>query len=150
MVDCDVTDVVAGGELCETRDVPDDGEDDHGQCSPPPDLAAFDFPDGIDPAGQRQVTTPPTHALFLLNNPLVVEQARVLAEENLRTGDNKARVIAAYHRTLQRDPSPDEIERSLGHIRQLGQELAGGDAQLRAWASFTQSLLASNEFRYID
>jgi hypothetical protein len=120
------------------------------RSSPPPDLAAFDFPDGIDPAGQRQVTTPPTHALFLLNNPLVVEQARVLAEENLRTGDNKARVIAAYHRTLQRDPSPDEIERSLGHIRQLGQELAGGDAQLRAWASFTQSLLASNEFRYID
>ena len=26
----DVTEGVAGGELCEPRDVPDDGEDDHG------------------------------------------------------------------------------------------------------------------------
>ena len=118
--------------------------------SPPPDLATFDFPDGIDTAGQRQVNTPPTHALFLLNNPLVVEQARVLAEECLGAGDDNARVIAAYHHTLQRDPSPEEVGRSLRHVRQLEQELSGADAVLRAWASFSQALLASNEFRYID
>ena len=120
------------------------------RSSPPPGLAAFDFPDGIDSAGQREVTSPPTQALFLLNHPLVVEQARSLAEHCLGLEGDEARVVAAYRRTLQREPSPVETGRALEHVRQLERELGGDDARARAWASFSQALLASNEFRYID
>ena len=48
LVDSDVTDVVAGGELCETRDVPDDGEDDHGNDVDGAGEAAEPVPGGED------------------------------------------------------------------------------------------------------
>ena len=44
--------------------------------SPPPELAAFDLPDFTVVTGQRDVTTLPTQALYLLNSPFVVEQSR--------------------------------------------------------------------------
>ncbi len=47
--------------------------------SPPPELAAFDLPDGVAASSQRAVTTLPTQALFLLNSRFVVEQAEAMA-----------------------------------------------------------------------
>ena len=122
--------------------------------SPPPDLAAFNFPSGTEVAGRRETSTPPTQALFFLNNPLVVAQARALADDLLTRPEatDEERVAAAFHRVLQRDPSATEIAGSLVHVREQENALAGADAtsRARAWASFCQALLASNEFRYID
>ncbi|MGB3117528.1 MAG: PSD1 and planctomycete cytochrome C domain-containing protein, partial [Verrucomicrobiales bacterium] len=47
--------------------------------SPPPELSAFDLPDGVAVAGKRDVTTLPTQALFLVNSPFVLDQSRRLA-----------------------------------------------------------------------
>lgn len=120
--------------------------------SPPLDLAAFDFPDGTKVTGKRNVSTPPTQALFLLNNPLVVAQSEALANRLLNEveSSDEARISKAYQRALQRKPSPDEIKRTLVHINELKKVLPGDDATAKAWASFCQVLLASNEFRYID
>ncbi len=120
--------------------------------SPPPELAAFDFPAAIAVTGKREETIRPTQALFLLNNPFVVEQAREMATHLLEDEgrDDDARISMAYSQALQRRPTTEESERALDHIRELRAELTGGDAELRAWASFCQALLASNEFRYID
>ena len=120
--------------------------------SPPPELAAFNFPAGTVTTGQRSASTPPTQALFFLNNPLVVAQARALAQAVLGASEatEEARVCAAYQRALQRDPDPTEIARALTHVRDQESALSGADATLRAWSSFCQALLASNEFRYID
>ena len=117
--------------------------------SPPPGLAAFDFPDGVKVNGKREVTTPPTQALFFLNNPFVVQQAHGFAKRLLEIAEDHKRVVAAYHRALQRDPTSSEIERALAHVHSIASELSKG-AELRAWASLCQALLASNEFRYID
>lgn len=119
------------------------------RSSPPPGLAAFDFPDGVKVNGKREVTTPPTQALFLLNNPFVVQQAHGFAKRLLEIAEDHKRVVAAYHRALQRDPTSSEIERALAHVHSIASELFKG-AELRAWASLCQALLASNEFRYID
>ena len=61
-----------------------------------------------------------------------------------------SRVTAAYRQALQRDPSEKETTRALSHIDEQETDLSGADSTIRAWASFCQALLASNEFRYID
>jgi mono/diheme cytochrome c family protein len=69
----------------------------------------FDFasPDAHSPG--RFETTVPQQALYLMNAPFAVQQARTLldATDTPETGE---RVRTLYHRTLQRDPSADEIE----------------------------------------
>ncbi len=139
--------------------------------SPPPDLAAFDLPDGRRPQGSRGETTLPTQALFLLNNPLLVESsrrfaARLLDEPNATMN---TRVRAAFRQALQRDPTDDELAATVTLVRTLMAELAdeasslaegGGGAEgetadpprseLDAWATVCQALLATNEFRYLD
>lgn len=114
--------------------------------SPPPELAAFDFPDFVSVKGQRDLSTVPGQALFLFNNPLVIEQAGFLAQQ-LLASDETERVRLAYHRSLNRDPNPEELYRALELVRATESEL---DSAEKAWASLCQALFASNEFRYID
>lgn len=130
--------------------------------SPPPELAAFDLPDGISVVSQRDETTLPTQSLYLLNNPFVVEQSQALAADVLSRSNesDSSRVLEVFRRVLQRNPSDLETLRSLEHVTTIEQSLEASDAtsttsqpmdrQLRAWASLTQALFATNEFRYID
>ena len=69
----------------------------------------FDFasPDVSTP--QRFYTTVPQQALFLMNSPFIVDQARALAadaEKASKTPDQQIDLI--YERVLQRDPERDE------------------------------------------
>ena len=132
--------------------------------SPPPELAAFDFPEGREVRGQREVSTQPTHALFLLNNPWVVKQSRLLASRLLAgahaddsaddsSEERAALVCASFRRVLARDPVEGESERALFHVRSIESDLSTESDERRrvhAWASLIQALMASNEFRYID
>ena len=123
--------------------------------SPPPELSAFDFPDGIKVAGKRDVTTAPSQALYLFNNLFVFEQAQVLAE-SLLTNDpsvsDEDRIHTAYRRALQRVPTREEVGRCIDHLRKVSSLLANqGTASIPlAWTSLCQALLASSEFRYVD
>ena len=118
----------------------------------PQELVAFNLPDGMKVRGSRSKATPPTQALFFLNNPLMISQALSLAERVLADpqASSASRVTAIYRQSLQRDPSEKEITRALSHVRDQEAELSGADSTIRAWASFCQALLASSEFRYID
>jgi hypothetical protein len=122
--------------------------------APPPELAAFDLPDGIGVAGTRDSTTLPTQALFLLNGDFVVTQSRQLARRVLSgsmAGDS--RVTDVFRRTLQRNPTRGESDRALAHVQVVYDGLedrSEDDRRLRAWASLCQALMMSNEFRYID
>ncbi|MEX2213232.1 MAG: DUF1553 domain-containing protein [Phycisphaeraceae bacterium] len=125
--------------------------------SPPPELAAFNLPSFETVTGQREVTTLPAHALYLLNNPFVVEQSERLASLALRSvaKDDAARVIWMYRRTLNREPSQSEQAGALKLIKMVEADLARQEAsaeerRLSVWASLGQALLATNEFRYVD
>jgi len=130
--------------------------------SPPPELAAFDLPDGISVMSQRDETTLPTQSLYLLNNPFVVEQSRALAADVLSVSSesDSSRVLEIFRRVLQRNPSDLETQRSLEHVTTIEQSLEATDAtstvgqrvdrRVQAWASLTQALFATNEFRYFD
>ena len=123
--------------------------------SMPPELAAFNLPDGTAVAGLRDVTTLPTQALYLLNSPFLVEQSRRLAARVLESSLDETQMIrAAYRRTFSREPLAIEIQRSAEFLRDTEAELSGdlGKETRRqtVWAAFCQALLASNELRYVD
>src|SRR6185312_2015257 len=73
---------------------------------------AFDFGDINATMGQRNVSTVASQALFLLNHPFVVEQARQAAEHTMAiVGSDDDRIIAAFRATLGRPPSPAEMKK---------------------------------------
>lgn len=87
---------------------------DRGSLSPV--LRTFDFanPDLSSPG--RHETTVPQQALFLLNNPFVIEQARKLAARSA-TKDDAAWVRAMYATTFTRQPTADEVSRAVAFLQ---------------------------------
>ena len=125
--------------------------------SPPPELAAFDFPDAVAPASQRSDTTLPTQSLYLLNSQFVVEQAESLADDilGMEGWDDTERIADIFRRVLQREPSSAETSTVLALLKSTKQALAASMPQVenleqRSWASFCQAMLTTNEFRFID
>ena len=119
--------------------------------APPPELTAFDMPDGTKPMGQRHVITAPPSALYLMNNRMVVEQSRHFAEQLLKEApaDDADRTHWAFRRALQRNPTSAEISHVIGLVEKL-QTGENPSREEAAWAILAQALLSTNEFRYID
>jgi hypothetical protein len=118
-------------------------------------LQTFDMADPNLIVPKRDVTTVPTQALFLMNNPFVLNQSeqmarRVLADRGATDGE---RIASAFRITLGRAPTDAEraqVAEFLGDYRgSLAAARFQGNAVLAAWTSFCQTLLASGEFRYI-
>ena len=109
-------------------------------------LNLFDFPDPNTVKGRRDVTTTPTQALYLMNSPFLIEQAKLaaralLADEN--AGDEE-RVRAFVLRALGRPADDEDFERAAAFLRDAAPVL-GREA---AWARYCHAVLASNEFLF--
>jgi mono/diheme cytochrome c family protein len=79
----------------------------------PRPLAAFDPVSQTLVTGQREETTVPTQALFLLNSPFVREQSLNLASDLLsdKRASDTQRIRSAFERIIARDPNAPEIEK---------------------------------------
>ncbi|MBX9627032.1 MAG: PSD1 and planctomycete cytochrome C domain-containing protein [Gemmataceae bacterium] len=112
---------------------------------------SFDFANPDLHAPARHETEVPQQALFLLNSPFVIEQARGLAK---RAGDGAdgAWVKAAYRAALARDPSAEEVESAVKFLASATTQppAEGAPPPLSARERFAQVLLMSNEFLYVD
>ena len=67
--------------------------------------------------------------------------------------DEKAKLRAAYVNTLGRSPTPTEERDALEFLEVYQKALLPADsaeAQGKAWSALARSLLATNEFLYID
>jgi hypothetical protein len=125
--------------------------------SPPPELAAFDLPDALRVEGKRSDTILPTHALYLLNNPFVVEKAEALAGDlvaDTRLNDRE-RVAETYRHILTRQPVKTELERAIELVQGVEADLSSTaseneNRQVKVWASLAQALFMTSEFRYVD
>ena len=107
-------------------------------------FTVFDFAEPDQVNGQRDVTTVAPQALFMLNNPFVVDVSARAADRILaqKLPDDSARVRFAYAYALCRYPSESEIAGALSFI--------GKSADRRSsWAAFVQALYSAAEFRYI-
>jgi mono/diheme cytochrome c family protein len=105
---------------------------------------AFDFPSPDASSPQRDRTTIPQQALFLMNNPFVLESARALVQRPEVAGekDRGRRVGRLYRLLYGRAPTAEEVS--------LAQEFVGPTDDGTAWARYAQGLLLANEFAFID
>jgi hypothetical protein len=79
---------------------------------------AFDFANPDLCTGRRSITTVPQQALFLMNSPLVVEQAMNLVRraDFASLSNNRDRVRLLYRLLYQRDPGETEYRMALAYL----------------------------------
>ncbi len=126
----------------------------------------FDFASPDTHAPQRFTTTVPQQALFLMNSPFVVEQARTLMnrKEIAEVKDPAQRIQALYRLLYQRAATPDEVALGLRFLESAESEVSTQKAAdvieskadnnpakpLTAWEKYAQVLLLANEFVFVD
>jgi hypothetical protein len=110
----------------------------------------FDCPDAAVPNGDRSTTTVAPQALFMLNGGLVIASAESLAGGLLeRTDlDDAGRVQALYAKAFGRPAGKAELQRAVALI--AGFEADGAKDRVEAWTWFCQTVLAANEFVYVN
>ena len=130
-------------------------------------MLAFDAPTRQECTAQRNVTNTPGQALALLNDPIFVEAARVLAMHlcRLEQLSDLERIDRAFQQTLQRSVRANESkvlvqllakqrEHYLEHLEEakalvsIGQApLNGGDVvEIAAWTAVARNILNLHEF----
>ena len=87
-------------------------------------LRVFDFANPEQHAPQRYLTTVPQHALFMMNDPFMAEQARALIarQEVAKEASGPDRVEALYRIVFGRAPHPDETALALRFLEEATQE----------------------------
>jgi hypothetical protein len=132
-----------------------------------PWLLAFDAPTREECTADRPISSTPTAALVLLNDPSFVEAARALASRILRqpSSDDQARVGWAWRQVLGREADAAEIKRLRELLVKQRSQFAADPtaaeallavgisprpqdiniAELAAWTSISRVLLNLNE-----
>ncbi len=103
---------------------------------------AFDFASPDQSAERRPRTTVPQQALFGMNAPFAIEQARALAARSSKAPD---RIAALYREALGRAPAPEESEAAARFL-----DTPDPSSKLSRWEQLAQVLLMTNEFLFID
>ena len=104
----------------------------------------FDLPDPKSHGEKREATTTPIQQLYFLNSPFVRQAASRLAKQTAVGKSPKDGVNALFHRAYQRDPTSTETDAALKLIE------PAREADPPAWELLAQTLLASNEFLFLN
>jgi hypothetical protein len=119
----------------------------------------FDMADSTNLVDRRTVSTVAPQALFLLNDPFAIEQARSLARRLLaeKVPDDPARIARAYLLLYGRPALPEEVRIGQAFLAKArtapARKPAGAPApnvEESAWTTYSQILLSANEFMYVD
>ena len=109
----------------------------------------FDFGDATSPEGKRSPTTVATQALFVMNSPMVVREAKALTDTVLKQEkQDRRRIEELYIRILDRRPDAGEIDNGLTYVQSLHRKW-NDIGEEKAWTSLCHALMASNEFIYV-
>jgi len=123
-------------------------------------FSLFDFADPNRVVGQREESTLPAQALFLMNSPWIIERAswaaeRLLSESSLT---DRQLIDKLFELALSRPPTDDERSDALNYLAQKPDErpadanetLSSEQTRMERWASYCQLIFASSEFRYLQ
>ena len=117
---------------------------------------AFDFASPDQHSPQRFATTVPQQALFMINSPFVLEQAKhVIKRPDIAAAESSQRITLLYRTLFGREPTPDEIRAGLRFV-ESEQSALGPPSELHLmprlhpWEKYAQVLLVSNEFVFVD
>jgi hypothetical protein len=111
---------------------------------------AFDFPVPDQCVERRPRTTVPQQALFALNSPFVMEQARALVAHPQVAGahNDSERIDALFRRAVCRHATKSEITTSFHFLQDAKTDV--GPKGLNEWEQLAQVLLISNEAMFLD
>jgi hypothetical protein len=114
-----------------------------------PMFLAFDFPVPFSAIGRRSVSNVPAQALTLMNNPFVIEQARLFGERMLASSmpDDDARVRALYEHSFARPPSDAELSAAKEFLAEQTRE---GAKPADAWGALAHVLFNAEEFVFVN
>jgi hypothetical protein len=123
-----------------------------------PFLGLFDAADGIVSTAHRELTTVPTQALFLMNNPFVHDCSTSLTRRWLATAPpTDGQIAELFVLALGRPPTTAEIAEAREFVTAYQATQATGvstktdtEARQAAWSAFVRSLLVRNEFLFVD
>ena len=114
---------------------------------------AFDFASPDTSAERRPRTTVPQQALFGMNAPFVLEQAKALASrpEVVRETAPAKRVEALYRLVLSRKPEAAEVRLALDFLAADEEHRHRSQhSRLDPWQRLAQVLLLTNEAMFVD
>ena len=120
-------------------------------------LALFDAADPNGVTAVRSETTVASQSLFLLNSPFVRDQAKALAERLLADASQAdgQRIVQVHQLVFGRNPTPKESVQASEFLAayaasSIAQARPAETRLLMAWQSYSQALLCSNEFLYVE
>jgi hypothetical protein len=113
---------------------------------------AFDFASPDQSVERRPSTTVPQQALFGMNSPFVVEQAKALAArpEIAAAATPAAKVTALYRLVLARPPRAEEAQAALRFLSATQAAQGAEHTQLSSEQQLAQVLLLTNEVLFVD
>lgn len=112
-------------------------------------LAAFDFPKPTSTVGKRYTTHGPLQSLMLLNDPFVLQQAR-LWSQGTEELDPSERIRAMYMRLLSRPPSDTEVDSAMALIQDVQQAADGKAADGKeAWSILAHAMFNFKEAWFV-
>jgi len=114
-------------------------------------LDLFEIFDGANPnlvTGRRTRSTRPAQALYLLNSPFVMDQAKLAAatfleSDGFRPDDPVTSIHNVWRRCVSRDATSQEADAALLAVN-------GAAVSKEAWAEVFHALFASVDFRYLE
>jgi len=121
---------------------------------PPRFLALFNQPLPKQTVGRRDVTNVPDQALALLNDPFVIDQARlwserVMLDDSKTASQRMERMLVA---ALGRPAKTDDLHRLL-RLAEYSQQLRGGSSELlmdpEVWKDVAHAVFNLKEFIYV-
>ncbi|MBC7856406.1 MAG: DUF1553 domain-containing protein, partial [Pirellulaceae bacterium] len=119
-------------------------------------FALLDYPDAAIPSGDRTTTTVPTQALLMLNSDLVMQSAAALAERLLsEPGSDEDRLRKLSVIAYGRESSAAEVAGNVEFLQSLEKSLTASvpdekARKLKAWGVLCHTVMAANEFLYVE
>jgi hypothetical protein len=117
----------------------------------------FDYPDPAVPTGSRNATTVAPQALLMMNSDLVLQSATALATQLLTRSEltDPERLTLAYTKAYGRPPTPREHTRAQTFLTQFEKNAAtrqpaAKEPRTEAWSALCQTILAANEFIFLN
>ncbi|MDP1798457.1 MAG: DUF1553 domain-containing protein, partial [Planctomycetaceae bacterium] len=121
-----------------------------------PYLAIFDGADPSTSIAARMTSTTPLQALYLLNDPFVHEQSRLIADRIIASSaDIEARVGSAYELLFARPATTEEVTAArefVAHADKLLRDdgVVEMKVESEVWQALIRALFRLNEFVYLD
>ena len=113
-------------------------------------MLAFDTPSPFSTVGRHTVSNVPAQALILMNDPLVIEMAKLWADGILSNPPEttEQRLDRLYLAAFARHPTPPEISEAAAFLNDQGADRR--ENQNEAWKNLCHVLFNVKEFVFIE